>query len=128
MGLTASGRTVSGQPHQLWRFNDVLTPRQVARDGIDRLYVPQQSWVTGDIDPHDLAIDSEGRPIVSVRPSPLADYRAGAVSYVGVSRSRRFQGSSSSMRLMRWSAMWVSTWRRYASGSMPLSLQVPISE
>ena len=51
-----------------------------------------------------------------------ADYVNEAVSVAGA----RFQGRSSSMRLMGWSAMRVSTSRKYASGSMPLSLAVPI--
>ena len=37
-----------------------------------------------------------------------------------------FHGSSSSMRLIGWSAMRDSSFRRYASGSRPLSLALPI--
>src|ERR1700737_5651728 len=37
-----------------------------------------------------------------------------------------FHGSSSSMRLIGCSAIRASTWRRYASGSIALSLAVPI--
>ena len=38
----------------------------------------------------------------------------------------KFHGRSSSMRLIGWSAMQDNTLRRYASGSRPLSLAVPI--
>lgn len=64
MGLAVTGSSLYlASLYQLWRFNDVLTAGQVARDGIDRLYVPQMSWVTGDVDLHDLGIDAEGRPV-----------------------------------------------------------------
>lgn len=38
----------------------MLAPGQ-KRDGFDRLYVPQVSYITGDIDVHDIAIDKQGR-------------------------------------------------------------------
>ena len=40
--------------------------------------------------------------------------------------SGTFQGSNSLMRLIGWSAIRSSTWRKYASGSRPLSLAVPM--
>ena len=40
----------------------MLAPGQ-KRDGFDRLYVPQVSYITGDIDIHDIAIDKQGRII-----------------------------------------------------------------
>lgn len=46
--------------YQLWRFENVLEPGQVA-DGYDRLYVPQLGYTTGDIDVHDVAIDKDDR-------------------------------------------------------------------
>ena len=48
--------------YQLWQFHNVLAPGQ-KRDGFDRLYVPQVSYITGDIDIHDIAIDKHGRII-----------------------------------------------------------------
>lgn len=47
--------------YQLWRFNNVLPPGGHTPDGCDRLYVPQMSWVTGDVDIHDVAVDANGR-------------------------------------------------------------------
>ncbi len=64
MGLAVRGSSLYlATLYQLWRLNNVLPAGQVARDGIDRLYVPQQSWVTGDIDLHDLGLDAQGRPV-----------------------------------------------------------------
>ena len=48
--------------YQIWQFQNVLAPGQ-KRDGFDRLYVPQVSYITGDIDIHDIAIDKNGRII-----------------------------------------------------------------
>ena len=47
---------------QLWRFENALEPGQTA-DGYDRLYVPQIGYTTGDIDVHDVAVDSNGRVV-----------------------------------------------------------------
>lgn len=46
---------------QLWRFADVLETGAL-QDDSDCLYVPRQSWVTGDLDIHDLVVDGEGWP------------------------------------------------------------------
>ena len=48
--------------YQLWRFDNALPAGQSA-NGFDRLYVPQCGSTTGDIDAHDVALDTAGRPI-----------------------------------------------------------------
>jgi uncharacterized protein (TIGR03032 family) len=50
--------------YQLWRFENVLEPGQT-HNGYDRLYVPQISYVTGDLDGHDLAL-SDTQQVVFV--------------------------------------------------------------
>lgn len=63
MGLWADGQTLwLTTLYQLWRFENALTPGEM-HQGYDRLYVPQLAYTTGDIDAHDLAVDSEGRPV-----------------------------------------------------------------
>jgi len=42
--------------YQLWRFENVLPPGQLTRDGYDRLYVPMLGNTTGDIDIHDMVV------------------------------------------------------------------------
>lgn len=49
--------------YQLWRSNNVLPPGERTPEGADRLYVPQMSWVTGDVDVHDMAVDAQGRVV-----------------------------------------------------------------
>lgn len=45
---------------QIWQLANRLPAGHSHEDG-DRLYVPRQAWVTGDINAHDLAIDKQGR-------------------------------------------------------------------
>ena len=63
MGLYASpwgDRLYLSTRYQIWRFENVLDPGQIYKGG-DRLYVPRQGFITGDLDIHDLAIDSQGK-------------------------------------------------------------------
>src|SRR4051794_21607985 len=57
MGLFASRQTLwMTSLYQLWRFENVLEAQQ-EYNGFDRLYVPQMSYVTGDLDVHDVGLD-----------------------------------------------------------------------
>jgi len=61
MGLYATGTTlyVSTQ-HQIWQFENRLAPGEMS-NGHDAVYLPQVSYVTGDLDIHDLVVDAQGR-------------------------------------------------------------------
>lgn len=61
MGLcvTPNGLYMSSL-YQVWRFENIFNPGQ-QQDGYDRLYVPRTGYTTGDLDIHDMAIDSAGR-------------------------------------------------------------------
>lgn len=64
MGLGVHGDSLYlANLYQIWRFNNVLAAGQTTPDGSDRLYVPQASWVTGDVDTHDVTVDGEGRVV-----------------------------------------------------------------
>ncbi|RMB12366.1 TIGR03032 family protein [Eilatimonas milleporae] len=59
MGLAAHGRSLYVSTlYQIWRFENAMTPGQ-RQDGFDACYVPQMSWVTGDLDVHDMAVVPE---------------------------------------------------------------------
>ena len=45
--------------YQLWRFENALEPGQQYQ-GYDALYVPQMSYVTGDLDIHDIVVPTAG--------------------------------------------------------------------
>ena len=63
LGMTVAGNSLYvSSLYQLWRFENAVEPGQAA-DGYDRVFVPQVSWVTGDLDVHDLTLDGEDRLI-----------------------------------------------------------------
>jgi uncharacterized protein (TIGR03032 family) len=60
MGLWTDGQAlVLSTLYQLYRFNNTLAPGDNA-DGYDRLFAPKMSYITGDVDAHDLGVDSQG--------------------------------------------------------------------
>lgn len=62
MALCASGDDLYlSSLYQLWRFSAVAGAD--GYQGYDRLYAPRRSWVTGDIDIHDIKVDRDGRVI-----------------------------------------------------------------
>lgn len=61
LGMWSDGKTVwMSSLYQLWRFENVLRQGEQA-GGYDALYVPQVSYITGDLDVHDVAVDAGGR-------------------------------------------------------------------
>lgn len=63
MGMWSDGqRLLLSSLYQLHEFHNSLAANQDA-DGYDRLYVPQTSYITGDIDLHDVAMGEDGNPI-----------------------------------------------------------------
>ncbi|TWT84611.1 hypothetical protein CA13_60910 [Planctomycetes bacterium CA13] len=63
LGLWGDGQTLwMSSLYQMYRFENVLQPGQLA-SGSDRLYVPQVSYITGDLDIHDVAVDDSGRVV-----------------------------------------------------------------
>ena len=49
--------------YQIHRFDNVLGPGQSTSDGHDAVFAPHVSWVTGDVDAHDVGFGPEGRPL-----------------------------------------------------------------
>jgi uncharacterized protein (TIGR03032 family) len=63
MGLWGDGQTLwMSSLYQLWRFENALAPGE-NHQGYDRLYVPQVGYTTGDIDIHDIGVNTQGRPV-----------------------------------------------------------------
>lgn len=61
MGLCRQGDSLTmACRYQIWRLSNALPPDH-AFEGGDRLYAPRQSWITGDVNAHEVAIDREGR-------------------------------------------------------------------
>ena len=63
MGLSGSPQTLYlSTLYQLWRFENSLSAGDHYQ-GYDRLYIPQLAYTTGDLDIHDVSLDSAGRPL-----------------------------------------------------------------
>lgn len=74
MGLWAdhAQRLYASSLYQLWRLENMLEAGRVYQNH-DRLYVPQVGWTTGDLDTHDIAVETSGRIVfVNTRFSCLA--------------------------------------------------------
>lgn len=63
MGLFVSEQCLwmAGRSH-LWRFDNLLAPGQ-HHDGADRLYAPAASFLTGEVNAHELVLTAEGAPL-----------------------------------------------------------------
>jgi len=63
MGLCTADQTFwMSSLYQLWRFENMLEGG-ANHDGYDRVFVPQVSYVTGDLDIHDIGVELSGRVI-----------------------------------------------------------------
>jgi uncharacterized protein (TIGR03032 family) len=66
MGLAVStdGRSLAlATQYEVRRFDNVLPPGQANEAGFDAVYAPHASWVTGDVDSHDVGFGADGRPV-----------------------------------------------------------------
>ncbi len=64
LAVSADARTLLLATHyQLYRFDNILPPGQQTAEEGDSVYVPRQSWITGDLDAHDVAFGADGKPI-----------------------------------------------------------------
>jgi len=72
MGLYAQGKSLYVSTlYQLWRLENSLEAGEVYQD-FDGYYVPQMSYVTGDLDIHDISIGEKGLTFVNTLFSCLA--------------------------------------------------------
>lgn len=72
MGLYANDSSLyMSSLYQLWRFENILQPGQ-SNNEYDCLYVPQMSYVTGDLDVHDVVVSNDEVVFVNTLFSCLA--------------------------------------------------------
>lgn len=63
MGMVADAQSLHvATLYQIWRFRNVLEAG-AEHKGHDALFAPRMSWVTGDVDAHDLGLLPDGRPV-----------------------------------------------------------------
>ncbi|MDX1400620.1 MAG: DUF4915 domain-containing protein, partial [Kiloniellales bacterium] len=64
MGLSTAGNTLyAAGLYQLYRFENVMPQGQSSPGGYDQLWAPKVSYITGDLDIHDVVVQRDGRPI-----------------------------------------------------------------
>jgi uncharacterized protein (TIGR03032 family) len=64
MGMhTESQRIYLATLNQVWRLENVLRTGEYANERFDRLFVPRNAQVTGDIDIHELGVETSGRVV-----------------------------------------------------------------
>ncbi|MCA9166351.1 MAG: TIGR03032 family protein [Planctomycetales bacterium] len=64
MGSWTDGQTMWLVTEQsVWRLENDLADGQVDDNGYDRVFVPRVGYTTGEVDGHELSVDSQGRPL-----------------------------------------------------------------
>ncbi|WGL15553.1 TIGR03032 family protein [Microbulbifer bruguierae] len=64
MGIVGNRKRIyMGGLYQVWRFENVLQPGQVANKIFDACYVPRNAQFTGEVDIHELGIQKDGKII-----------------------------------------------------------------
>lgn len=67
------GRLYLGSLFQLWRLENMLRPGEIGNKAFDQILVPRNAQTTGDVDIHEVGVDSDGRVIfVNTKYSCLA--------------------------------------------------------
>ena len=64
LGVSPDARSLllAGE-YQIIRFNNVVPPGGNDPDGHDALFAPHQTWITGDLDIHDIGFGADGLPL-----------------------------------------------------------------
>ncbi|MBE9238219.1 TIGR03032 family protein [Anabaena aphanizomenioides LEGE 00250] len=78
MGLYADDNSLyMSTRFQIWRLDNFLLPGETHQEA-DRLYIPSQSYTTGDLNVHDLVLDATGTPLfINTDFSCLATLKSG---------------------------------------------------
>lgn len=64
MGLCGNAQRIYlATLYQVWRLENVLRPGEVANGEFDRLFIPRNAQVTGDLDVHEIGVESNGRVV-----------------------------------------------------------------
>ena len=64
VGVSADARSLLvASEYQIVRFDNVMAGSPPMDNGVDASFVPHQTWITGDVDVHDIGFGADGRPI-----------------------------------------------------------------
>lgn len=77
MGLYATSQSLTlATRYQVWQLENFLEKGQIFKDR-DKMYVPRRSWMTGQLDIHDLAIAHSSNPLTNDSPLGKGGGRGG---------------------------------------------------
>ena len=64
IGVSADARSLLvASEYQIVRFDNVMAGSPPMDSGIDASFVPHQTWITGDVDVHDIGFGADSRPL-----------------------------------------------------------------
>ncbi len=64
VGVSADARSLLvASEYQIVRFDNVMAGSPPMDSGIDASFVPHQTWITGDVDVHDIGFGADGKPL-----------------------------------------------------------------
>lgn len=64
LGVSGDGRSMLvATEYQIYRLDNVMPQGCPHADGLDATFAPHQSWITGDIDVHDIGFGVNGQPV-----------------------------------------------------------------
>ena len=64
IGVSADARSLLvASEYQIVRFDNVMAGSPAMDNGIDASFVPHQTWITGDVDVHDIGFGADGKPL-----------------------------------------------------------------
>lgn len=64
LGISAGGQSMLvATEYQIHRFDNIMPPGSAEEGGYDATFAPHQSWITGDLDVHDIAFGEDGQPL-----------------------------------------------------------------
>jgi uncharacterized protein (TIGR03032 family) len=64
LGMSADGQSMLvATEYQIHRFDNIMPPGSAEEGGYDATFAPHQSWITGDLDVHDIGFGTNGRPV-----------------------------------------------------------------
>lgn len=64
LGVSADARSLLvASEYQIVRFDNVMAGSPAMDNGVDAHFAPHQTWITGDVDVHDIGFGADGRPL-----------------------------------------------------------------
>ncbi|MBU2583134.1 MAG: TIGR03032 family protein [Alphaproteobacteria bacterium] len=64
LGVSSDGRALAlATQVQIYRFDNLLADGGADAGGFDAVFSPHASWITGDVDAHDVGFGPDGRPV-----------------------------------------------------------------